>query len=211
MTVLVEVSQLVNQHILQQVRSQPSQVGVEPDAGSGGGAGAPARFHLPQTDALRPATYHRDPPIQQSRQPLLENSLGFGLGPVRRQLTIGSGLGVDIARAGQTFSSGCDPATLAVDKGTDLVIAKLQRRRHLKMAVGWLDAQIDVGDPLFDDQNSLATDLQPLRPDWFRTPFPPHDPHSSVKTRRDAAEIDLRGRYGKLSICVILRSHGMGL
>ena len=208
---LVKVGQLMNQHILQQVRIQPSQVGVEPDAGSGGSAGAPARFHLPQTDALESATHHGDPPIKQSRQPLPENSLSFGLGPLWRQLTIGSGSGVDIARTGQTFSSGCDPAALAVDKGTDLVIAKLQRRRHLKMAVRWLDAQIDVDDPLSDDQNSLATDLQPLRPDWFRTPFPPHDPHSSVKTRRDAAEIDLRGHYGKLSICVILRSHGMGL
>ena len=94
---LIEVGQFVNQHIFQQVRSQPSQVGVEPDAGSGRGAGAPARFHLPQTDTLRPTAYYRNPTIQQSRQPGLENSLGFGLGPVRRQLTIGSGLDVDIA------------------------------------------------------------------------------------------------------------------
>ena len=79
------------------------------------------------------------------------------------------------------------------------------------MAVRRFDPQIDVGNPLPDDQNRLAADLQLLRPDWFRTPFPPHNHHSSAKTRRDAAEIDLRGHYGKLSICVILRSHGMGL
>ena len=122
---LIEVGQFVNQHILQQVRSQPSQVGVEPDAGSGRGAGAPAGFHLPQTDALGPTTHHGDPAIQQSRQPFLENSFGFGLGSSWRQLIIGSGLGIDIARTGQTFSSGCNPAVLAVDKGTNLVIAQV--------------------------------------------------------------------------------------
>lgn len=79
------------------------------------------------------------------------------------------------------------------------------------MAVSRLDPQIDIGDPLPDDQNSLATSHELLQTDWLRTSFPPHNSHSSAKTRRGAAEIDLRGHYGKLSICVILRSHGMGL